>query len=306
MATENTELLNKFLAYLRLERRASENTIYNYQFDLTRFIEWLGTASLATVSRTDVQRYIAETMIAGKSGRTAARRLACLRNFYRFLIDEGDIAHDPTRNIPVAKTWKRVPKALSLADLESMISSLASSKINIRDKAILLTFFGSGLRESELAALKLQDVDLDAGIAKVWSGKGGKDGIVPLSATAVEAIQRYLTEVRPIYQSRMPESPYLFLPRRTGKGRRQNLTRQEIYYRIRDIAKAALGKKVSPHQLRHGFATVLVENGADVRDVQVLMRHSSVDTTQVYIHIDLNFLRRIYYATHPRARIATA
>jgi integrase/recombinase XerD len=155
------------------------------------------------------------------------------------------------------------------------------------------------LRESELAALKVQDVDLQAGAAKVWEGKGRKDGVVPLSPPAIAALKQYLENVRPKFDRH--GSPFLFL----GRYERR-LSRMAIYLRISRIAIAALGKHVSPHFLRHGFATALVEGGADIRDVQALMRHASVDTTAIYVNIDLAYLRRIYYATHPRARIAQA
>jgi integrase/recombinase XerD len=158
-------------------------------------------------TRIDLQKYISDSLERGIGARTVARRLSCLRHFFRFLIDEEEIAIDPTRNLPVPKGWKTVPKALSLTDLESMVSSLGSSWIDIRDKAILLTFFASGLRESELAALKVQDLDLDAGAAKVWNGKGGKDGIVPLSTPAITAVREYFSSVRPKLANAGPE-PY--------------------------------------------------------------------------------------------------
>jgi len=264
------------------------------------------------------------------SGQTVARRRAALRQFYRFLIDEEEVKSDPTRNLPTPKQWKTVPKALSQADLEAMVSSLGKSWFGIRDKAMLLTFFASGLRESELAALKVQDLDLDAGIAKVWAGKGNKDGIVPLSPSAIAALKEYL----PKLAVNGTDDPSEFLKRRKAAGLRQEkmakragvsvymvggaeigrikfqgklqaalwealtsleldreregpratfvfpgrggkqLTRMAIWFRIRDIAQTALGKRVSPHFLRHGFATALVEGGADIHDVQALMRHS--------------------------------
>ena len=172
--------------------------------------------------------------------------------------------------------------------------------MDVRDKAMLLTFFASGLRESELADLKLRDLDFEAGAAKVWKGKGGKDGIVPLSALAVAALKLYLDTVQPQLAGKL-NAPNVFLGQR---GR--PLTRQQIYYRVNDISKDALGVRFSPHSLRHGFATVLVEGGADLRDVQILMRHALADTTAIYINTDLNYLRRIFYATHPRARFAEA
>ncbi len=291
------DLIVGFIKYLHRERGAAENTLVSYENDLRNFSAWL-EKPLLQATRMHIQKYMSESLKQGICPRSIARRLSCLRHFYHFLIDEEETQLDPTRNVPVPKSWKTVPKPLSLADLESMVASLGSSWLDVRDRAILLVFFASGLRESELAALKVHDLDLNAGAAKVWDGKGGKDGIVPLNQPAISALRDYLTNVRAKLTNGGSE-PYLFLGRR-GRG----LTRQQIYYRVRDIAKAAIGKRISPHCLRHGFATALVEGGADIRDVQVLMRHSSVDTTAIYIHIDLKFLRRIYYASHPRARMA--
>lgn len=294
MATNN-DLVDRFLVYLRAERGAGENTLANYEHDVRDFSAWL-EKPVPEATRIDMQKYISDSL-KRVCARSVQRRLSCLRHFFRFLIDEDEIEIDPTRNLPVPKGWKTVPKSLSPADLDAMVASLGFSWLDVRDKAILLTFFASGLRESELAALKVQDLDLDAGAAKVWDGKGGKDGIVPLSPPAVAALREYFSNVRPKLANGGSE-PYVFLGRR-GRG----LSRQQIYYRVRDIAQEALGKRISPHFLRHGFATALMEGGADIRDVQVLMRHSSVDTTAIYIHIDLKFLRKIYYASHPRARI---
>lgn len=294
-----SDLIARFLSYLRSERGMSENTLESYETDLSKFAESF-RRPLNEASRTDLQEYIANVLASGKSGSTAARYLACLRTFYRFLVDECEITHDPTRNLPAPKTWHRVPKSLGEADLETMVNSLGSAAIDKRDRAILLVFFGSGLRESELADLKLQDVNLEAGVVKVWNGKGGRDGVLPLSQRATEALETYLQDVRPVFSAYSSE-PCLFVGR-TGN----QLTRQAIFVRVRKIANGALGKKVSPHQLRHGFATALVEGGADIRDVQVLMRHSSVETTRIYVHMDLTFLRRTYNASHPRARFLAA
>lgn len=295
----NNDLIEGFLSYLRVERGARENTLANYEHDVRDFSAWF-EKPLAETTRIALQKYIGESLKKGIGPRSVARRLSCLRHFFRFLIDEEEIKIDPTRNLPVPKGWKTVPKSMSLADFETMVRSLGSSWLDIRDKAMLLTFFASGLRESELAALKVQDLDLEAGSAKVWDGKGGKDGTVALSPPAITALREYFANVRPKLAGDGNE-PFVFLGRH-GRG----LSRQQVYYRVRNVAKTALGKRISPHFLRHGFATALVEGGADIRDVQVLMRHSSVDTTAIYVHIDLKFLRSIYYASHPRARMAQA
>lgn len=168
-------MIPRFLSYLRAERGAGENTLASYEHDVCNFAAWQ-EKPLSQATRIDLQGYISDSLQQGLSARSAARRLSCLRHFYRFLIDEDEIQFDPTRNLPVPKGWKRVPKPLSLADLESMVASLGSSWLDIRDRAILLVFFASGLRVSEFAALKIHDLDLEAGAAKVWNGKGGKDG----------------------------------------------------------------------------------------------------------------------------------
>jgi integrase/recombinase XerD len=191
MPVENPQLIARFLSYLRTERTAGENTFASYEHDVNDFAAWL-EKSVTAATRIDLQRYINDSLTQGINPRSVARRLSCLRHFYRFLIDEEEVQFDPTRNLPVPKGWKTVPKPLSLVDLEKMVASLGTSWMHIRDKAILLTFFASGLRESELAALKLQDIDLEAGVAKVWNGKGGRDGLVPLSPPAIAALRLYL------------------------------------------------------------------------------------------------------------------
>lgn len=306
MGNSNAQLIADFAAYLRIERGAKENTLASYRHDVTHFSEWL-EKPFAVALRADLQGYIVDSLQLGISGRTVARRLSCLRHFFRFLIDEEEIKTNPARNLPVPKCWKTIPRSLTPGDLDKMVAHpgisggwnlAARTWVNIRDKAMLLTFFASGLRESELAALRLEDLDLDAGAAKVWDGKGGKDGLVLLSPLAVTALKLYF-ETAPPFAIR--KTSHVFL-NRWGRG---PLSRQGIWYRVSAIAEAALGRRVSPHVLRHSFATALIEGGADIRDVQILMRHSSVDTTAIYIHTDLSQLRKTY-ASHPRARLPKA
>ena len=289
------DLTARFADYMRAERGARDNTIDHYSRDLRKFADWF-QCPLNTAARSDLQTYLSSLIAGGKSGRTAARKLCCLRTFYRFLMDEGEIENDPTLNIPGPRTWKKLPRSVTQADLEKMVASLGTSPLDIRDKAILLTLFGSGLRESELAALKLPDIDLAAGILKVWDGKGGKDAMLPMSALSIEAIKQYLEQVRSGFAGRS-KSTHLFPGRRGGP-----LTRQQVFHRVRDIARAALGERVSPMNLRHAYATALIDGGADIRDVQVLMRHTDIQTTEIYIHTDVNYLRK-FHGKHPRAKL---
>jgi integrase/recombinase XerD len=295
----NSQLIARFIAFHRTERGAGKNTMESYAHDCAHFAAWINKPFSKTL-RADLQRYISEALKSGISARTAARRLSCLRGLFRFLIDEEEVSVDPTRGMLVPKSWKIVPRSLSQVDLDAMVASLDNSRSGIRAKAILLLLFASGLRESELIEMKLQDLDFESFAAKVWDGKGGKDGIVPLSPPAIAALKDYLEQVRPKLAS-SSIAPQVFLSRRGRK-----LCRQYVYWLVRTIARRSIGKHVSPHFLRHGFATALVEGGADIRDVQVLMRHSDVDTTAIYVHTDVTYLRRIYYASHPRARIAQA
>jgi len=299
MRNSNAQLIADFVAYLQIERGAKENTVGSYRHDCSDFAGWLGKPVILAL-RADLQKYMSASLESGISGRTVARRLSVLRHFYRFLIDEEEIENNPARSLPVPKCWKTVPRSLSLGDLDKMIvhADLGTSWLARRDKAMLLTFFASGLRESELAALRLEDLNLDAGAAKVWDGKGGKDGLVLLSPPAVAALKKYFETTPPFAVRR---TSHVFL-NRWGRG---PLTRHGIWNRVSAIAEAALGRRVSPHVLRHSFATALIEGGADIRDVQVLMRHSSVDTTAIYIHTDLSQLRKTY-AVHPRARLPKA
>jgi integrase/recombinase XerD len=291
----NQEWISRFSSHLRFERSAGQNTIESYGNDLRKYARWLDGKPFCVANGPDLERFTADELNHGRSARTVRRVIASLKTFYRFLLDEGEINHNPLRYVAVPKIWKRVPHSVSESELQTMLDSLdTSTEIGIRDRAMLLTFFASGLRESELRNLRLQDLDLQNGAAKVWNGKGGKDGIVPLSPIAVEALRTYLETVR----SKHDGNDYVFLSRRG-----EQITRQQIFYRVRNIASAALGKEISPHALRHGFATALINGGADIRDVQALMRHSDIDTTSVYVHTDVNYLRRIYYASHPRARI---
>lgn len=236
--------------------------------------------------------------------------LGALRTFYALLVDGEVITANPAKDIDSPKIGKSLPKTLSEPDVGRLVRWAGSRKrgpFALRDKAILLTFFASGLRASELANLKLDDLDIGSSFVKVWNGKGGKDGIAPLSLPATDALERYLRVLRPKlargeYRSRFrpkltrdTNSPHVFIGR-SG----ESLTRARIWQLVSGIGRDALGKHVSPHMLRHTLATVLIKGGADISDVQAILRHSDIGTTAIYIHTDLTYLRRIYEQSHPR------
>jgi integrase/recombinase XerD len=296
----STPLLDSFAAYLRMERGLAENTVASYLLDLAQFSQWL-KLPLEKAKRADVQKFLATTLAGGTDARSVTRKTFTLRRFYCFLLDEGTIRKDPTLGIPLPKRDRKVQYAVTQTEVEAMVASLGVSPLDLRDRAILLLLFGSGLRASELTNLKLQDISLETGIVQIWCGKGSKDGIVPLSPVSISALREYLENGRPKLDPNA-ESPYLFVGRWSTHGRGQQFTRQNLQQRLAGISEQALGKRVSPHRFRAGCATALLEGGSDIRDTQRIMRHTLIDTTQLYLGISMTFLRTNYYKFHPRAK----
>jgi len=295
----STPLLDGFAAYLRMERGLAENTVESYLLDLAQFSQWL-KLPLHKATRPKVQKFLASLLSHGETPSSVVRKLYALRRFYYFLLDEGTIRKDPTLGIPLPRREWKVQYAVTQAEVETMVSSLGTSPIDLRDRAILLLLFGSGLRASELRNLKLKDICLEACIVQVWCGKGAKDGLVPLNPVSIAALREYLEKGRPQLDP-IGQSSYLFV----GAGHSncgQQFTRQALYYRIADISKRVLGKLVSPHRFRAGCATALLEGGSDIRDTQRIMRHAKIDSTQRYLGISMTFLRTAYYKFHPRAK----
>jgi integrase/recombinase XerD len=290
------EPISRFEVFLKSERGLAEATIVEYVRRIEEFRAQL-RKPLKEASKEDVQKYITRIHTSGMAPSSVAGYHSALKEFFRFLLDEDEIETDPSRNISRPKLRRPLPKALSEEQFEKLVNSLGQDHLSVRDRAMLFLFFGAGLRVSELANLRL--ADLTNGAIKVWAGKGRKDGVVPLNARAFSEIQTYIQSVRPHLETSESHT-FVFLGDKGGRP----LTRQAIWVRVRTISEEALGRAISPHYLRHGYGTALVKGGADIRDVQVLMRHASVDTTQIYIHTDLKYLKEVYYATHPRAHFA--
>lgn len=292
------EWLERFLNYLRVERGLSDNSLDAYSRDILQFLSAVtrDKAHPADVSQEDVLNYIM-SLSQYKAPTSVARNLSAIKTFFRFLTSEGHIPSNPARLIDSPRIPRRLPDTLSIKDIERLLGAIdTSSPLGVRDLAMLELAYGTGIRVSELVNLKLQDLNLEAGFIRVM-GKGSKQRLVPLGAKAAEAVGRYMAESRPIILRRSgTSSPYLFLNKRGGKLSRQGFWKVLKGY----VAKAGLAKRVSPHSLRHSFASHLLEGGADLRSVQVMLGHADISTTQIYTHVTRERLKKIHEQCHPR------
>ena len=291
------DTLRLFLEYLAVEKGLAQNTILSYSRDIRKFLDFVKASKLVwnRVSEEALVRFIHGESKAGLSARSLARLISALRSFFKFLVLSGFLKKDPSSQLTTPSTWLSLPKFMTVKEVEELLRTPDEKKPQgLRDRAMLEVLYGSGLRVSELASLKLAEVNLEDGFL-VCRGKGGKERIVPLGRSACGAVARYLAEVRPLVVS--GEREELFLSRR-GKA----FTRQGLWKLLRQHARAAgLSSKISPHILRHSFATHLLERGADLRSVQLMLGHSQVTTTQIYTHVSRERLRRVYDQFHPRA-----
>jgi integrase/recombinase XerD len=297
-----------FLAYVEFEKGLSQNTVAAYRRDLTLWREFcrLARRRPTNASPDDVTEFL-RRLRAGEppaskrfAPASVARALVALRSFYRFALGEELIDHDPTATVGSPKRPRSIPKAISLEQVERLLESPGDEPLGLRDRAILETLYGSGLRISELVGLDVDDVDLKGGNVLVRSGKGGKGRRVPLGRVARHAVERYVTGVRPDLAKRAARSARgaLFL-----NARGQRLSRQGCWKILKGYAgMAGLERQVSPHTLRHSFATHMLDAGADIRVVQELLGHASLSTTQVYTLVSDTQLREVYMTSHPRAR----
>ncbi|TYO99704.1 tyrosine recombinase XerD subunit [Geothermobacter ehrlichii] len=292
------ELLDRFLNYLLVEKGLSSNTLDAYGRDLAQYLEFLeqdGITTLAAIRSAHVLGYLARLRKRGLSARSRARKLVSLRQFHRYLVQEGLTADDPTARIEAPKNLPPLPKSLTQDEVERLLASpVGDEPLALRDRAMLEVLYATGLRVSELVSLELGQLQLDAGFLRAF-GKGSKQRIVPLGEPATEALIRYLAEGRPcLVGDRRQEKVFL---NRSGLG----LTRQGFWKMMkRRAAMAGITKNITPHTLRHSFATHLLDNGADLRSVQTMLGHADISTTQIYTHVSRERLRRIHEKHHPR------
>ena len=293
-----TPLIDEFCDALWLQDGLSKNTLDSYRRDLTQFASWLETQQgrrLLDGNGADIQSYLGYQFRKKTRASSAARLLSSLKRFYRYSLRQGRIKADPTLKINSPKLPRSLPKSLTEDDVENLLAAPPVEKaLGLRDKAMLEMIYASGLRVSELVALKLVQVSQDMGVVRVM-GKGSKERLVPLGEEALAWVRRYLKEARPGLLRRR-SSDDLFI---TARG--AAMTRQMFWHLLRRYAlKAGLRKPISPHTLRHAFATHLLNHGADLRVVQLLLGHSDISTTQIYTHVARERLKQLHAKHHPR------
>jgi len=296
---DDEQLISRFSDAIWLEDGLGEKTRQAYASDLARLSGWLeqqpGALTLRSAKRTDLLAWMSRGLAEGLKTSTAARRLSGLRRFYRYLLREGLIAEDPTLRIDSPRLPRRLPDTLTEADVEALLTEPDPEiPLELRDRAMLEILYGCGLRVSELTGLTVDRVNLRQGVVRA-SGKGDKERLVPLGEEAIDWLLRYMKEARPELL-KGKGSDALFPGNRATA-----MTRQAFWYRIKHYAaRAGIRKHLSPHTLRHAFATHLLNHGADLRVVQMLLGHSDLSTTQIYTHVARQRLQDLHQAHHPR------
>jgi len=289
------ELLEGFLTYLSVEKGLSRNTVQSYSADLKRYGSFLGERkkTMDAASSADVVDFMEFLREGGYTVSSICRYVSSIKAFHRYLLIENRAGQDPTEGIQSPRRWERLPKALSVEEVTGLLSAGLEGKTAMRDSAMLELLYSSGLRVSELVSLKTGDIHFDAGFIRVV-GKGSKERVVPVHHRALHKIRGYLEQERPLILKKR-QSAYLFV---TRMGRQ--MTRQRFWQTLKAAGRRA-GIDLSPHTIRHCFATHLLEGGADLRSVQKMLGHSDISTTQIYTKVTADRIRKVFKKHHPRA-----
>ena len=285
----------KFLTYLAVEKGLSPNTLSSYERDLKKYFCAMQGKDPDHITPSDVKAFLSNLSGTGIAAPSIARNLAAVRGFHKFLQIDGLAQSDPTVNLETPRGWKRLPKTLSMFEIDSLLAQPdLSTLLGLRDKAMLELLYATGIRVSELVGLRMQDVNLERGFLVVM-GKGSKERAVPLGEAAAGAVRSYCERARPLLLNGV-DSDFLFI-----SSRRRGITRQMFWERIKLHARTAgITSCISPHTLRHCFATHLLDNGADLRAVQAMLGHADISTTQIYTHVSRERLKQIHEKHHPR------
>ncbi len=291
------ELIDQFMIYLRIEKGASKNTLEAYKRDLNELADFLKEKDVS-LNEIDIDMLSNYVKLLSKrlSRRSLARNISAIRTFFRFLVSEGILMENPARLLEVPKISKTLPGILNEHEIELLLNQPPiSTPIGLRDKAMIELLYATGVRVSELVHLRINDMDFNNGYIKVM-GKGSKERFIPVGEKALNIIKEYIKEARQKFDKKNG-SPYLFL-----NNRGEPFTRQGFWKMLKSYAKkAGIKKRITPHIIRHSFATHLLKNGADLRSVQMMLGHSDISTTQIYTHIDRSYLKEVYNRCHPRA-----
>ncbi len=290
-------LIDDFLTYLKKERNFSSHTVRSYETDLTQFFDFsseqLKGKPIKAITRSDIREFLGAVMRYGYTAKSAARKLSSIKSFFRYLVSTGKIAHNPARSIKSPRGEKKLPPILTPIQVAQALADVGKEKNNLsylRNRAILETIYGSGLRDAELVALNRSDINFEQETIRI-RGKGNKERLLPLGKKEKEALQKYLAA------RGYPEKEAVFL-----NNRGERLTTRSIQKIVRQALSRIAGiTATNPHSLRHAFATHLLERGADLRAVQELLGHSSLSSTQIYTHITIERLRKVYDKAHPRS-----
>lgn len=288
--------VSRFLNYIRVEKGLADNTVSSYRRDLMKYTEFAGNRTPSEIGREDVRHYLRTLYGQGLKARSVARHLVSLRTFFRFLLKEGAIQRDVTREVDSPEIGTSLPKYLAVEEVNALLEEPdVSTPAGLRDKAMLELLYATGMRVSELVGLRREDFDANMGILRC-QGKGNKERLIPVGRSALSAVEGYTREARSKFLKR-GETPYLFLNHH-GRG----LSRVGFWKILgRYARRAAIASPVTPHVVRHSFATHLLEHGADLRSIQLLLGHSDISTTQIYTHVMKERLKQVYQAHHPRA-----
>ena len=292
--------LDAYLTHLTVERRLARNSVEGYARDLSGLAQFASQQgrSVDALTRSDLEGHVRDLMAEGRSPRSVARAVACYRGFFRFLVIDGRVTANPADDLRPPRAWKTLPRYLAVEDVDRLIEQpIVTTPRGLRDRALIELLYATGMRVSELLSLRPADVNLEASYL-TCTGKGSKQRIVPIGDEAGDWVKKYLREGRPVLLGKRT-SPRLFV---NAKGGGPGLTRVGFWKILKVYARqAGLTKTLSPHMLRHSFATHLLERGADLRAIQMMLGHADLSTTQIYTHVLEQRMRSIYDRFHPRA-----
>ncbi len=289
------DLIREFVEFTAVEKRQSPNTMISYRRDVSKFAHFISGRPVHSVTSSDIRSFLLKLQEEGLASSSISRQLSSLKSFFKFLVNEKYIQDNPAEILESPRPWRKLPDVLSMKEVERLMASTRNdSPEGCRDRAMLEVLYATGLRVSELVSLKTNDVDLQVGFLRSM-GKGSKERVVPIGEMARQALKDYLLRIRPVLLKGR-RAAEIFITRRGKK-----MTRQGFWKALKQyVRRAGIKARVSPHTLRHAFATHLLERGADLRSVQQMLGHSDISTTQIYTHILEERMREVHHRFHPR------